>query len=178
MKIIRIIAVSLFVVMLAGAGAYADSARVVARGDGLEIFGADVALMKKTVGQSAQPSAEALVEGTVRMKLFAAEARKGGIECPAAADTSGFDQDIVLAGCYLEARLAALTLRDEAIESYFRAHWQRYVDKKDGELRDLDAELRKEISERILAAKKMNFGLQEYNRLCEEYNIVFTGNGS
>lgn len=178
MKKIRITVVGLFIVMLAISGVHADSGRVVARGDGIEITTAEVAVMKKTVGQSAHPSAKALVEGTVRMKLYAVEARKGGVECPAAVDKSGFAQDIVLAGCYLDARLAALSLRDEVIESYYRAFWQRYVDKKDGELRDLDAELRQEISERILAAKKMNFGLQEYNRLCEKYHIVFPANGS
>ncbi len=178
MKTIRIIVVSLFVVMLAGAGVYADSERIVARGDGIKVTAADMAAMKKASKQAGQPSEKALVDGTLRMKLFAAEARKEGLECPAAADKGGFDQDIALARCYLEACLAVLTLRDEAVESYYRANWQKFVDKKDGELQDIDADLRKIIGERILAAKKMNFGLQEYNRLCEKYHIVFADNGS
>ena len=168
----------MFIVMLVGAGVDAGSERIVARGDGITVTSADLVAMKKTVKQSAPPSGQALVEGTLRVKLFAQEARREGVDCPVVVDKSGFEEDIALAGCYLQVRLDALTTDDEAVESYYRAFWRRFVNKKDGKLQELDAGLQKKIRSIVLAAKKNNFGLEEYGRLCKKYDIVFVHNGS
>jgi len=178
MNVVRIITASLLILLLSAVTAFTGMDKVLARGQGVEVTDSDVKAMKRIAGGGGHPTAKALVEGTLRMELFAAEARREGLPCPAAEEKKGFDQVFALAQCYMEAKLAAMTVKDDAVESYYRVYWRRFIDKKNGELQELDDGLQEKIRERILAAKKKNFGLQEYSRLCKKYNVVFVRDGS
>ncbi len=164
----------MFAVVSSSAGS--EKGKVVARGDGVVVTVAEVNAMRNVYG--GHPTNRGLLEGTVKMVLFAKEALEEKIACPAVADVAGFEQTITLANCYIQSRLDSMDVRDDAVESYYRAYWQRFVNKKTGELDELDADLRQRIMEQILTVKKKHFGNREFMRLCEKYNIIFTKNGS
>ncbi len=115
MNTAKIIASSLLILLLSVVVVFAGSGKIVARGQGIEVTGSDVKVMKRIAGGEGHPSAKSLLEGTLRMKLFAAEARQESLSCLVAEGKSGFDQDFALAQCYLEARLTAMKVKDEAV---------------------------------------------------------------
>lgn len=166
----------MFAAVSPSASAGSKKGRIMARGDGIEVTDVEVKAMQNAFG--GRPTRRGLLEGTVKMALFAEEALEEKITCPAAAEVAGFKRTIALANCYLYARLDSLDVRDGAVESYYRAYWRRFANKETGALAELDADLRQQIRERILTAKKKHFGGREFKRLCKKYNIVFAENGS
>lgn len=166
----------MFAAVSPSASVGSEKGRVMARGDGIEVTAVEVKAMRNVFG--GRTSRKGLLEGAVKMVLFAKEALQEKVACPSAAEVAGFKRTIALANCYLHTRLDSLEVRDGAVESYYRTYWRRFVNRETGELAELDTDLRQEIKERILTAKKKHFGSREYERLCEKYNIVFTENGS
>ena len=81
-----------------------------------------------------------------------------------------------MAVCYMLHRLKETELV-LAVESYYWANWKSYQNGNTGELRPLD-EVKDGIREHILRAKKKYFFRQEFERLCQNYHIVFIGSGS
>ena len=177
--LIRVPAVAL-VVWLIFAMSFAviagEPPKVVARGDGgLVVTEADLGAMRASAPDFV-PTREALVEATVRTKLFAREVE--GVRCAEAAEKEGFARQLALSRCYLRYRLEQVKLLPGAVESYYWAHWRRFAD-ADGKLRELDDQLRHQIRARILQAKMKDFANLEYKRLCEKYHVVIVeGAGS
>jgi hypothetical protein len=160
---------------LAGAAA-ADNGAVVARGttgEGGEIvvYAADLAAMQKA-SPNFQPTPEALLKATVQTVLFARRAADEGIDCPGLDRVAGFDRKIVLSYCWERELLKRATLHEDAVESWYRAHWRQFTD-ENGELRPLDDDLKQKIRNRILVAKKKTIVNEEYERLCDRYHIQF-----
>jgi hypothetical protein len=169
--VIMIVTLLLTGLGLAGAAA-ADSGAVVARGaEGITVYAADLAAMRKA-SPNFVPTPEALLKATVRTVLFARRAADEGIDCPGLDRVAGFDRNIVLSYCWERELLKKTTLRQDAVESWYRAHWRQFTD-ENGELRPLDDDLRLKIRNRILVAKKKNIINEEYERLCDRYHIEF-----
>lgn len=169
---------SFMIAMMVVIPAFGSQEKVVARGDGIVVTEADVKAMQGMVKENFKPTRKALVDGTVRCILFAGEALREGISCPPAAEAEGFAHTLRLADCYFRDRLAAMELKDGAVESFYRVNWKRFTINKDGDPHELDDNLRTIIRERILTAKRKIFIKQEFNRLCLKFNVVFAENGS
>ena len=179
MKMPRTILLAVVVIVVTSLSAFGAPKKIVAHGDGFVVTREQVKAMQAAFANGGfRPTSKGLLEGTVKMVLFAEEARRESFTCPSAAAASGFAQTIELSNCYLRTRLGELDIGDKAVESYYRAYWRRFSDKKTGELHIFDAALQERIKRRILTAKKENFGSQEFKRLCKEYNVVFGENGS
>jgi len=151
---------------------------VVAHGDGIEVTSAEVKAMRQFAKGAFKPSSKALVDGAVKNVLFAHEALQQDLACPRADEAEGFVRTVLLAKCYLDARLKTAGLRDGAVESYYRANWRDFVDKQTGKLLELDADMRQRIEERILAVKRKAFATREFGKLCKKYHVIFAVNGS
>lgn len=179
MKKSRIIALSIAMIALSALSALGASRNIVAHGDGFVVTSKEVKAMRAAFANGGfQPSSKGLLEGTVKIVLFAKQALREGFDCPSVSKSTGFSRTIALSNCYLRTRLGELDVGSKAVESYYRANWRRFVDKKTGELHPFDSALQERIKKRILTAKKKNFGRQEFKRLCKEYNVVFGENGS
>ena len=161
----------LIMTVVALAALAAEPPKVVARGDGgLVVTAADLGAMRASTPRF-MPTREALVRGTVRVVLFAREAE--AIRCKRAAEKTGFARKLALSRCYLRQRLEQLELLPGAVESFFRAHWQRFVD-ADGRVEALNDDYRRQIRAWILQAKQKEFAKLEYERLCQKYHLVIT----
>lgn len=158
--------------------AFGSQETVVARGDdGFVVTEADVRIIRGKLKADFKPSNKALIEGAVRMALFAREASRLKIECPVAEDIKGFDRDIVLANCYMQERLKEMDLAAGAVESFYRANWRRFLDRKTGKLLPL-VKVKVGIEQHIRAAKKNSYLRRVFEGLCQKYNVVFTGGAS
>jgi ribosomal protein L20 len=170
----------ILILLILGLGALSVSAvQVVARGEGLEVTSAEVNALRQRLGKALlKPNRKALVDLAVQNELFAREAVRRGLDCPQAAKAEGFSRKVMLAKCYLDHRLEHLGLMDGAVESYYRANWHDFRNRETGKLQELDADRRRWIEERILAAKKKKFAKEEFKSLCRKYNVIFTDGGS
>lgn len=159
-------------VVAAFAAAAAEPPKVVARGDGgLVVTDADMGAMRQA-SPNFVPTDAALLQATVRVVLFSRAATEGKINCPGLKLVAGFDRHIVLSYCYERELLRRVTPRQDAVESWYRAHWQRFKD-DDGKLKPLSDDLRPRIRAMIIAAKSKSIVKKEYERLCDHYHIKF-----
>jgi len=156
-----------------------SAAQVVARGDGLEVTGSEVNALRQHLSKVAlKPSRRSLVDLAVQNELFAREAIREKLVCPRSAEVKGLSRTVMLARCYLDNRLDHLGLIPGAVESYYRANWHDFRDKKTGKLLSLDADRRQWIKKRIVTAKKKKLAKEEFKALCKKYNVVFSDGGS
>jgi len=168
---------SILIAMIMVMPAFGSQEKVVAQGDGIVVTEADVRAMRAMDEGHITPTRKALVEGTVRVMLFAREADKQEIDCPPAEGTEGFARTMAMAGCYMLQRLKKMELVAGAEESFYRANWKRFQDRKTGDVRSLE-DVKAGIRQHILLAKKKYFFRQEFKELCQKYNVVLTGSGS
>ncbi|MBN2232763.1 MAG: hypothetical protein JW781_08095 [Deltaproteobacteria bacterium] len=168
----KIIVITLLLTGLGILPAAADSGAVVARGaDGIAVYEADLAAMRQA-SPNFQPTPEALLKATVRTVLFARRAAETQIECPGLDRVAGFDRNIVLGSCWERELMKGAKLHEDAVLSWYRAHWRQFTD-ENGELAPLDDDLGHKIRNRILVAKKKTIVNEEYGRLCDRYQIEF-----
>jgi hypothetical protein len=138
---------------------------------------ADVNAMRAVDKAGFRPSGKDLVKGTVRTVLFAWEAGRRKDDCPAAEAAEGFDRIIAMADCYMLQSLKGMELEPGSVESFYRANWKGFRDRKTGELQPL-AKVETGIRQYIRAAKKKHYFRYKFEELCQKYNVVFTGSGS
>lgn len=154
----------------------------IATGDGFVVTQEDIANLK---ARFPVPSPETVDKGiyykkALTIRLFAEEARALGLGGPQvkAKGPLTFDEQEILARLYLDEVLADWTVDEVVIQSYYRAHPERFrIDPsqtaEDKGIRPLDDDVKKEIREYIVNRKTQRIETEAFEDLKEKYHASF-----
>ncbi len=163
--------------LIAQAEAGVEKAKIVAKGDGIVVTEVDVKEMKRYIPRFIIPTERSLEKMTVCTVVMAKAAQAERIKCEQAEVTTGFEQLYSLSRCYLKQKLEEMRLKKGAVESYYLAHWRRFLD-ENGKLRPLDEKMRQRIRKLIVRAKAGRFSRQLCKQLMQKYRVRWCEGGS
>ncbi len=155
-----------------------DGETLLAIGDGVKVTASDMEEMRTHFESNRiflKP--EKYQVAALEMKLYAKEASELNLDSSVTYDKSqdDFEREKNLATIYLDHLIQTYPLEELIIESYYRAHPQKFEQWNESaqayEAKPIDDEVRQKIREIILAPKKRKIQQDEYQRLVEKYNV-------
>jgi len=154
---------------------------IVAEGDGFVISQQDIADIQAYFSERGFESNEReYVSGALKLFLFAEEAAADGLAAKPDASLSGkekVERLYKLHKLYANHLIESYPLSKEAIESYFLAYPEKFVnseslfDEDRKQVYAQDTEKKEWIRNKILAAKKSRLLENEFQRLKEKYHV-------
>jgi len=144
---------------------------IIAIGDNIVITKQEVNEFKEFVEKGSQRTTEKeYVKYTILLRLFAEEAKFLGLDKDNPSDISTFSGRGRLSELYMAKLADSYVVKDEVIESYYLAHPDMYKSDS-GEPKQLDDEIKKQIREKVLVAKKKTIQENEIERLKQKYHL-------
>lgn len=144
---------------------------IIAIADNMIISKAEVDEFRDFVEKGSQRTTEReYVKYTLLLRLFAEEAKSLGLDKEKPEDISILSGRMKLSEMYMAKLLENYAVKDEVIESYYLAHPDLYKTDS-GEMKPLDADIGKQIREKVLVTKKSVIQNAELDRLKQKYRL-------
>lgn len=201
-RIAYILEVLLIGVFLLISGPAAADDDVLAVGKGFEVSQSFVRNMGNFFEQHGlHTSSEELLEGAVRMKLFAIDAKEQGLvdDIPQGSSEQDFKDLMRIQNLYLKNELKKLPVEDRVVQSYYRSYPRRFVQKvhnqaenpenataekqkkttipdppwTDEDLMPLDDALKNKIEAIVLQAQQKRISKRLFKKLEKKYDVEY-----
>lgn len=142
-----------------------------AKGDGFVVTQNDVNEFRAFIEKGSQRTTEEEYKRfTIMLRLFAEEAKALGLDKDKPADINTFSGRGRLSEMYMGKLSDSYLVKDDVIESYYLAHPDMYKTDK-GEIKPIDAEIKKQIREKVIVVKKSSIQKAELERLKQKYHL-------
>lgn len=160
-------------------------AKVLVRGDGFVIDSSDVEAQREYFSQKGFESTDAEhLNATLRMRLFAMEAKSSGLVDKLPEPTGPYNYEIVqeynrLFRIYYQHLMETYLVSDDAVLSYYLSYPEKFLANKEGpkynlkeeDMIPLDANIKSWIRSQIVLSKKPVIIQEEFDRLKKKYHV-------
>lgn len=155
--------------------------KVLAKGEGFVVEDRELKALESSFKGPWKPSEKALLHYLVKVKLFAKRAEELGL----GKGVKGPVSEGKLYSAYRKYLVENYKVPEDAVVSYYLAHWRRFVKRESGVCSDLSKlplrgldEVRADIEALIKERKARLLEEEEYARLLKKYHVKFCGEGA